>query len=118
MTTLPWMPEPATVIDGGIRFQRNPFAVTRVPERIVASKALLRASPGHITSLRCAPDDAIRLKAADILDYLGVIVVGVSFADIAGTAVTLKTANDDDGEDEPKSAAPQSRRIDPDEIEI
>ncbi len=54
-------------------------------------------------------------------DYMTVLNIllqneNVCFADIAGTAVTLKTANDD-GEDEPK-AAPQRASVDPDEIEI
>lgn len=55
-------------------------------------------------------------------DYMTVLNIllqneNVSFADIAGTAVTLKTANDDDGEGEPKTA-PQRASVDPDEIEI
>ena len=56
-------------------------------------------------------------------DYMTVLNIllqndNVSFADIAGTAVTLKTANDDDGEGEPKNANPQRASVDPDEIEI
>jgi hypothetical protein len=53
-------------------------------------------------------------------DYMTVLNIllqndKVSFADIAGTAVTLKTAADE--EDEPKKPASRPS-VDPDEIEI
>ena len=52
-------------------------------------------------------------------DYMTVLNIllqneSVRFADIAGTAVTLKTENDE----EKSPAAPQKRAVDPDEIEI
>ena len=65
--------------------------------------------------------DAMITPREMLRDYMTVLNIllqneKVSFADIAGTAVTLKTANDEPDE-APRASAPRAA-IDPDEIEI